>query len=48
MQTILGVVICAILFAVHGLAGHRGRTRHCAACTGSCGRHEDEGDHHVV
>jgi len=48
MQTLLGVVICAILFALYGLVGNRGCTGQCAGCTGSCGRHEDEGEHHVV
>jgi len=48
MQIALGVIICAVLFALYGLVGHRGCTGHCAGCTGSCGRHEDEGEHHVV
>jgi len=48
MQTALGIIVCAILFALYGLVGPRGCTGHCTGCTGSCGRLEDEGDHHVV
>ncbi len=47
-QTVVAIVLCAGLFALYGLVPHRGCTGHCAGCTGSCGRHEeDEGDQHV-
>lgn len=46
-STLLGILICAALFALYGLVPHRGCTGHCAGCTGSCGRHDDlEGDAH--
>ncbi len=41
-ETILGVVICAVLFVVFGLLPHRGCTGHCAGCTGSCGRYKED------
>lgn len=41
-QVILAVVVCAVLFVVHGLLPHRGCTGHCAGCTGSCGRYKEE------
>ena len=47
MQIVLAVVITALLFALYGLLPHRGCTGHCAGCTGSCGRHEDDGDTHA-
>jgi len=47
MTSLLGILICAILFALFALAGPRGCTGHCAGCTGACGRHETEGDPHV-
>jgi hypothetical protein len=43
-QLIIGVVLCAALFVLHGLLPHRGCTGHCAGCTGSCGRYHEE--HH--
>jgi hypothetical protein len=47
-QTVVAIVLCAGLFALYGLVPHRGCTGHCAGCTGSCGRHEeDEGEQHV-
>jgi len=45
MQSILGIIICAILFALYGVVRHRGCTGHCAGCTGACGRAERL-DHH--
>ena len=41
-ETILGVVICAVLFVVFGLLPHRGCTGHCVGCTGSCGRYKED------
>ena len=38
MQTALGIIICAILFALYGLVGHRGCTGHCTGCGNSCER----------
>lgn len=43
IQTIIAIVLVAVLFVVYTLVGHHGCTGHCAGCTGSCGRH-DEGD----
>ena len=48
MQSILGIVICAILFALYGVVQYRGCSGHCTGCTSSCDRHETEGEHHVV
>jgi hypothetical protein len=47
MQTVLGIIICAALFALLAVVRPSGCTGHCAGCTGSCGRHEGEGDNHV-
>lgn len=47
MQVVLAVVIAAFLFALSGLLPHRGCTGHCAGCTGSCGRHDDDGEFHA-
>ena len=41
-ETILAVVISAVLFVVFGLLPHRGCTGHCAGCTGSCGRYKED------
>ena len=43
MQNVLGIIICAILFALYGVVRHRGCTGRCAGCTDACGRHT-EGD----
>ena len=40
MDYAYAIVICAALFALHGLLRHRGCTGHCAACNGACGRAE--------
>ena len=40
MHSVLGIIICAILFALYGVVRHRGCTGHCAGCTGACGRAE--------
>lgn len=45
MQTILAVVIAAALFALFGVIKYRGCTGHCAGCSGSCGRFQED-DHH--
>lgn len=45
MQTILGIVICAILFACFGLVRPRGCTGQCDGCNGACGR-DERLDHH--
>ncbi|MCX5765761.1 MAG: hypothetical protein NTZ43_00870 [Gemmatimonadetes bacterium] len=47
MQIFLAVFITALLFVLYGLLPHRGCTGHCAGCTGSCGRNEEDGDHHA-
>ena len=44
--TLIGILLCAGLFVLFGLVPYRGCTGHCAGCTGSCGRHADEGEHH--
>lgn len=46
-DTVLGIVLAAILFVIYGLLPHRGCTGHCAGCTGSCGRREEGDDHDV-
>jgi len=46
-QAVLGVLLTAFLFALYGLLPHRGCTGHCAGCTGSCGRNEDDGETHA-
>lgn len=46
MDTIVGVLIAAALFALFGAIKYRGCTGHCAGCTGACGR-DIEGDPHV-
>ena len=46
METIIGVVLMALLFALFGALKYRSCTGHCAGCTGVCGRHS-EGDHDV-
>ncbi len=44
--TLIGILLCAGLFVLFGLVPYRGCTGHCAGCTGSCGRHADEGEQH--
>lgn len=46
-QTVIAIVLGAALFVLSGLLPYRGCTGHCAGCTGSCGRHENEkeGEH---
>ncbi len=46
-QTAIAIALCAGLFVLFGLFPYRGCTGHCAGCTGSCGRHEEKGEHHV-
>jgi hypothetical protein len=43
-QTLIAIVLGAGLFVLFGLVPYRGCTGHCAGCTGSCGRHEQEGE----
>ncbi len=45
METVLSVIICAILFALFGLVRHRSCAGHCEGCTSSCGRLKGL-DHH--
>ncbi len=45
METVVAIVICAILFAVFGLVQQRGCAGHCAGCTSACGRFERH-EHH--
>jgi len=47
MKTLLGIVICAVLFALFGVVRHRGCTGHCTGCGSACGRFEGESHHHV-
>lgn len=46
MQTFIGIVICAVLFALFGLVRHRGCAGHCTGCNSACGRFERESHHH--
>jgi hypothetical protein len=46
-QTVLAIVLGAVLFVVFGMVPHRGCTGHCAGCGNSCERHQKEGEHHV-
>ena len=46
MDTIIAIVLMALLFVLVGAIKYRGCTGHCAGCTGACGRHT-EGDHDV-
>jgi hypothetical protein len=46
MDTIIAVVLMALLFALFGAIKYRGCTGHCAGCTGACGRYK-EGDRDV-
>jgi hypothetical protein len=45
MQSVIGIIICAVLFALFGLVRPRGCNGQCAGCTGACERHERL-DHH--
>jgi len=47
-RVLLSILLCAGFFALFGLIPYRGCTGHCAGCTGSCGRHEKEGDDDVI
>jgi hypothetical protein len=38
METMVSVVVCAVLFALFGLVRHRTCAGHCEGCTSSCGR----------
>lgn len=46
MDTIIAVVLMALLFALFGAVKYRGCTGQCGGCTGACGRH-NEGEHDV-
>jgi hypothetical protein len=46
MDTIIAIVLMALLFVLFGAIKYRGCTGHCAGCTGACGR-RTEGDHDV-
>ena len=46
MDTIIAIVLMALLFVLFGAIKYRGCTGHCAGCTGACGRHT-EGDQDV-
>jgi hypothetical protein len=46
MDTIIAVVLMALLFVLFGAIKYRGCTGHCAGCDGACGRYT-EGDKHV-
>ena len=45
MNALIGIVICALLFALYGFVKQRGCNGHCAGCLGACGRSEGT-DHH--
>ncbi|MBK5255158.1 MAG: hypothetical protein JJE39_03920 [Vicinamibacteria bacterium] len=45
METVLGIVICAILFALFGLARPRSCAGHCAGCTSACAGFERHDRH---
>ena len=45
-STLLAILLTSGLFVLFGLVPYRGCTGHCTGCTGSCGRHADEGEHH--
>ena len=41
-DALIGIAICALLFAAFGLVPHRGCTGHCPGCPGTCGRYKEE------
>ena len=45
-DTIIAVVLMALLFVLFGAVKYRGCTGQCGGCTGACGRHK-EGEHDV-
>jgi len=45
-ETIVAMVLMALLFVLFGAIKYRGCTGHCAGCTGACGR--DLGGHDDV
>ena len=46
MDTIIAMVLTALLFVLFGAVKYRGCTGQCGGCTGACGRH-NEGEHDV-
>jgi hypothetical protein len=41
MNTLIGIIVCAVLFALYGLVREHGCTGSCHGCsTGSCARTE--------
>lgn len=40
MNTILGIFVCAVLFALYGLVRNHGCVGHCHGCSNACARHE--------
>jgi len=40
MNTVIGIVICAVLFALYGLVRHYGCAGHCEGCSNACARSE--------
>ena len=44
MDTLIAMVLMALLFVVFGAIKYRGCTGHCAGCTGACGRTTEDDD----
>ena len=40
LSTIIGIVMCAVLFALYGLVRHHGCAGHCQGCSNACVFHE--------
>jgi len=36
VKQVIGIIICAVLFALYGLLKPRGCTGHCTGCSNSC------------
>lgn len=47
IDTIIAMVLMALLFVLFGAIKYRGCTGHCAGCTGACGRHIEGADNDV-
>ncbi len=40
MHTIIGIIMCAVLFALYGLVRNYGCAGHCHGCSNACARSE--------
>jgi len=45
LSTVIGIVMCAVLFALYGLVRSHGCNGHCHGCSNACVLHERPSHH---